>query len=505
MSISLLGIGIAQYRWISHSLIIAEQQFDMEVNDALKSITEKLEKQEAKIFFTQRIEYRNEAEDIVQIFDTSFIHKDSIQSIIGAHWETADKDIHAKVIVIDNSHSDTLVTKFSEEIVIKIDDDGFTHEIMERYKVKLGQLSEVMQHMAKEYVTEKIPLQKRMALVPLDSLINAELDANGIAQDYVYAVMSRDSVIQGLSSDRFITEDRPHYYQMSLFPSDLNGSDDVLLLGFPNKRAFILYMHTTMLLGSGLFSLIILLTFAITIYYMIKQKRLSDIKTDFINNMTHELKTPISTISLAVDALEHPSGKQKDSSYYSSIIKEENARMDSQLENILQMALMEKQEFKVNYEALDLNDLVTTAAKQIELPVQSRKGQLELQLEARLPKCIGDEIHLGNALRNLLDNAVKYSTEAPKIVIKTADGEIGVTISIMDQGIGMRPETQKKIFEKFFRASGGDLHDTKGFGLGLSYVKAIVEAHNGELVVHSELGRGTTISMMIPHNIKKNA
>jgi two-component system phosphate regulon sensor histidine kinase PhoR len=215
--------------------------------------------------------------------------------------------------------------------------------------------------------------------------------------------------------------------------------------------------------------------------------------------MTHELKTPISTISLAVDALQHPNTKKPEKrDYYASIIKEENKRMDHQLDNVLQMALLEKEKFSIEPIGIDVHQLIEEVVDGSRMLIESKQGSIELQLNAKDHLLVADKIHLGNVIRNLLENAIKYSIDEPAIKINTEDSTQGLRIGINDQGIGMNSETQKHIFDKFYRATKGNLHDTKGFGLGLSYVKAIIEAHGGNIQVDSHINKGSTFGIQIP-------
>ena len=257
-----------------------------------------------------------------------------------------------------------------------------------------------------------------------------------------------------------------------------------------------------MLAGSAAFTLTILFSFAYTIQVIFRQKKLSDIKSDFINNMTHEFKTPIATISLAADAINNPkvqSDKTK-MDYFTRIIKEENKRMNSQVENVLQMAQLEKGEMNLKISDLNLHAIIQNAVDLITIQVESNGGKIEQHLNASIPLLKGDQIHLSNVIFNLLDNANKYSREIPNIVISTYNNNNGIYVTVKDSGIGMHRDTIKKIFEKFYRVPTGNLHDIKGFGLGLSYVKAIVEQHKGKISVESEFGVGSTFEIYLPYS-----
>jgi two-component system phosphate regulon sensor histidine kinase PhoR len=240
--------------------------------------------------------------------------------------------------------------------------------------------------------------------------------------------------------------------------------------------------------------------FFLTFRALLKQKKLSEIKSDFINNMTHEFKTPLATISLAVDALRNEKviNNREKSDYFTGIIKEENKRMNKQVETILQAALLDKQEVQLNLRKLNAHELINGALNNIMLQVQEREGNLTVQLDAQNDVLMADEVHFTNLVSNLLDNAIKYSAEQPAIKLITSSTSQYFRVRIEDNGIGMNKETLNRIFEKFYRAHTGNLHNVKGFGLGLSYVKTMVEAHQGSIKAESVVGRGSAFTMQFP-------
>jgi len=242
-----------------------------------------------------------------------------------------------------------------------------------------------------------------------------------------------------------------------------------------------------------------------------KQKKLADIKNDFIDNMTHEFKTPISTISLALDSITHPkvSGDTQKVEKFAEIIRQENRRMNNQVESVLNTALAERQELNLDRKEIDIHRVIEKLCDRMYLTFESNGGSLTTDLKATNTTTIGDEMHLHNVLSNLVDNSVKYSEGSPSVHISTADNLIagggGYTITVKDEGMGMSSETQKKAFEKFFRQQTGNLHAVKGFGIGLSYVKAIVEAHRGRVSIDSALGKGTSVHITLPSKYKMHA
>jgi two-component system phosphate regulon sensor histidine kinase PhoR len=245
---------------------------------------------------------------------------------------------------------------------------------------------------------------------------------------------------------------------------------------------------------------VIIAAFYVTLNALVRQKKLSEIKNDFINNMTHEFKTPLATISLAVDAMRNEKviqDRQK-SEYFSGIIKEENKRMNKQVETILQASLLDRQEQQLNLRPLHAHLVIQEAMENFHLQLEGKGGREECQLNARIDLIEADEVHFTNLITNLIDNAVKYSKENLLIRITTHNTSKSLIIRIEDNGIGMSKETQRRIFEKFYRAHTGNLHNVKGFGLGLSYVKTIVEAHRGKIKVDSIVGKGTTFALEFP-------
>lgn len=284
--------------------------------------------------------------------------------------------------------------------------------------------------------------------------------------------------------------------------TDLEGliNNEHLFILIPDFKTQVWQSITWMVIGAILFTLIIIAAFYITVKTLLNQRNLSMIKSDFINNMTHEFKTPLATISLAVDALKNEKvlGDKKKMQYFNDIIKEENIRMNKHVETILQAALMEKQELKLNLKELHAHDLITRVVENFTLRLQEKQGQLKLKFNAKNDSINVDEVHFTNIISNLMDNAVKYSKENLLISVSTHCTSKYFILRIDDNGIGMSKETVKRIFEKFYRAHTGNLHNVKGFGLGMSYVKTVIDAHKGKIKVESVLGKGSTFIVEIP-------
>ncbi|MCL4130558.1 UNVERIFIED_CONTAM: hypothetical protein GTU68_031224 [Idotea baltica] len=283
-------------------------------------------------------------------------------------------------------------------------------------------------------------------------------------------------------------------YNVKLFPNDALQQEQFLYVYFPKKENFIMGNMWSVFGSSLLLILMIGGIFFSSVNTMLKQKKLSIIKNDFINNMTHEFKTPISTISLAVEVMKDAK-MTSDPDRYLNIIKDENSRLGSQVEKVLQMALLDKGHVTLNQTSVDLHETIEQVCQNIGVQIDNNEGVLELDLKASNPEIIADEVHMTNVIYNLMDNANKYSPEKPVIKVATKDISGGVAVIISDQGIGMKKEQLSKIFDKFYRVSTGNVHDVKGFGLGLSYVKKMMDLHHGNIKVNSTIGKGTTFEL----------
>ena len=291
-------------------------------------------------------------------------------------------------------------------------------------------------------------------------------------------------------------------YKVTLFPDNIIRQDLQISVIFPERTNYVLGSMGFILGGSLLFSLIILATFGLSLYFIIRQKKISEMKSDFINNMTHEFKTPIATISLAADTITNAKVINDESSirHFIGMIKKENSRMNKKVETILQIASLDKKEIDFKFENLSMHTVIERAVDTIEIQVQQRNGKIKLNLKAGEPVILGDNEHLTNLVNNLLDNAIKYSPESPDISVETWNSERGFNMSVEDKGVGMTKSVQSKIFERFYRQSSGNVHDVKGFGLGLNYVRAIIDAHRGAVTVSSEPGKGSRFEIFLPFN-----
>jgi len=350
----------------------------------------------------------------------------------------------------------------------------------------------------------------------IHSIINKEFEKNNLkGVDFEYAVTTTSMIGDERESKNFFSAYSDTINNLNVvYPLDPPGNSfaaglapqELLIVVVSHVKNVVWKQMVWMLIGALVFTFIIFTAFFITIRALLKQKKLSEIKSDFINNMTHEFKTPIATISLAVDALKNEKvlNDKTKMEYFSGIIKDENKRMNKQVETILEAALMDKQDVQLNLVPLHAHELIRSAINNIQLPVKEKNGVLETDFKAANDLILADDVHFTNIINNLLDNAVKYSKDDLKIKVTTCNYNSHLRIKIEDNGIGMNKETLNLVFEKFYRAHTGNIHNIKGFGLGLSYVKSIVDAHHGKIKAESTPGKGSCFTLDFSV-VKKNA
>lgn len=353
-------------------------------------------------------------------------------------------------------------------------------------------------HMQPISIGSAIPTQSILSNIQLQELIKREFKKNGIKQPIEFCLQNATSnnimFSSGYKNDYFESENN---YTVLLNP-DVYINSEILNVYIEPTNYFKNYL-ATLILFATIFTCVIIASFVLSIKTMITQTRLSEIKSDFINNMTHEFKTPIATIQLATDALnnERVVCNPEQINYYSSIIKEENKRMNMQVEKILQAAQLEKDQIKLQYKKINVHDILKKVEENTRLQMEELGAQFILTLDATKPLVNADEVHFTNIIFNLIENAMKYSKEYPKIEVSTKNIGNTIQIKIKDNGIGMDKETQSHIFEKFYRAHTGNIHNVKGFGLGLTYVKTIIDLHGGKISVNSELKVGSTFTITL--------
>lgn len=369
----------------------------------------------------------------------------------------------------------------------------------------------LVQDVASEMDDPNIPLKQRIPSKEfLDTLIKKELLNKDITLNYAYwitPVRDKKNIIYQNVSYANVMPLADNAYEHSLFSNDLIRDPGMLYISFPDRNSALLENLFATMASSAALLLVLIFIFTYTIYAIIKQKKLSEMKTDFINNMTHEFKTPVATIMIASEALKDPEVASDKSRIgrLAGIIYDENVRLGNHIERVLSVARLEKKELELDLNPVDLNDLISAVVDSMDLQLKKKEATVTLNLAAESAVIMGDELHLSNVIYNLIDNANKYSTNAPRISISTKNTAKQLSIIITDEGIGMTREHTKRIFDQFYRVPTGNLHDVKGFGLGLNYVQDIVAKMGGNIKVTSERDKGTTFEITLPfkHNYWK--
>lgn len=362
--------------------------------------------------------------------------------------------------------------------------------------------SSVVEDVSKEMQETNVPIYKRINFSALGRLLKQELLANNITlvPSYRISLARKDSTIFMMASHvkgAFLPENT---YKTPLFGNDIFRDPGMLVVSFPNKNSAIIANLSATLASSIGLLLVLVFIFSYTLYAILKQKKLSEMKTDFINNMTHEFKTPVATIMIASEALKDPEVTEDKARLkrLAGIIYDENVRLGSHIERVLSIARLEKGELKMENTEVDVNDLIVIVLDSMELQLQKRNAIINVHTDAENAVVYGDELHLSNVIYNLIDNANKYSRDTPEITITTRNAGKNLVIEIADKGIGMTKEQSKRIFDQFYRVPTGNLHDVKGFGLGLNYVHDIIKKLNGTVKVSSEKDKGTTFEISLP-------
>ena len=513
VSLALTGLVGIQIYWIVNAMSVREAEFERNARDAISDVANKLERLEIGAIFQRKMKFRigtnhilaeNDSLKILQAQLDSALNKDSANetslstNIYGNNHmkQEASDSGGAK---IDTSLSENLANEIDMTYTfidsIEKNLNHVTLTLFQKYDLIRSVFDEILS------VNRSMKVEKRINKNILDSLISEELARKGIHTDYEYGIFSqsRDELVMEKTGN-YHNELKTKGFATSLFPAELQNNPDYLLVYFPNSKSYIYKKMSSMLLVSFFLILIIIYLFAYTINTIIRQKKLSEMKNDFINNMTHEFKTPISTVSLACEALGDQDIKKSQNLYdnYIGIINEENKRLGVMAEKILQTAILDKGQLKLKPEILNIHDLIDDVIKKIAIQVEIKDGAIIRDYRAGTPTLKGDKVHLTNVIYNLLDNANKYSPRKPVIKVSTENNSEKVIISIRDNGIGISKANLKKIFEKLYRVPTGNIHDVKGFGLGLSYVKFIVEKHGGKVLVESEPEKGSVFKIALP-------
>jgi two-component system, OmpR family, phosphate regulon sensor histidine kinase PhoR len=486
MALVIVGLVAMQYFFIRLSYEEKQEIYNQHIYQVLRNTTERLKSRQSVLYVYEKLNAR--VEDSIKPVDPTML------SLSYPSGSRLDIDIqmgdfgrqhilNARVLSDNSGASFDQIQMYFEEMI---------HE-------NKSDLYEIMQKMESEINLRALPLSRIYTNNAIKTILSEELKAQGFSSAFEYAVSSNGNIHPNLKSKGFSKYDLNDSYSINLQPKSIFNFSEYLHLKLPDRKAFLLESMSMQITLSVIFVLIILITFFVSTYIIIRQKRLGEMKSDFISNMTHEFKTPIATIRLAADSLKNAKvlGDEKLRNQFTNIISQETLRLNGQVEKVLEIASLEKGEIKLNKQKTDIHELICEVVKTMELPLNEKNGTLSLDLKATEYIYLVDKEHMMNVISNLIDNAIKYSDEAPQIEIETLNRHEWIYISVIDHGIGMDNVTLTRIFEKFYRAGGVNIHNVKGFGLGLHYVKEIISAHKGLIDVSSSKGKGSTFTIKL--------
>ena len=498
MVVSILAIVWVQITWISNSVKSQNEQFDFFVINSLRNTAHSMETNRRMNFLNEMfIRGYSALPQAIQRSAQPGIETESfsIQSSV-----TSDTD-SVEIIVSTNDNPPVRMKVTREEARNRMGNSIVVGS--DEYMRWIQQQASEFQTMSNQLVSEMFVWERNRAVNKEELLhtLQGELTASGIDTPFEFALIRGDSIIDGVYSRARKKEFIDSPYKVNLFSQGLLWKGETLSVVFPRKANYVLGTMGLMLGGFGLFLLIILATFALSLWFIIRQKKTSEMQADFINNMTHEFKTPIATISLAADTIANNRviTDEEKVRHFIGMIKKENLRMNRQVESILQIATLDKHEMDFSFQETDLHEVISQAIDTIGIQVTDRGGVINRQLDAERSIITGDGEHLRNLVHNLLDNANKYSEGAPQITVRTHSNGRGLFLEVADKGIGMSKAVQNRVFERFYRETTGNIHNVKGFGLGLNYVKAITDAHGGTVTVESEPGKGSVFTVFLPY------
>jgi len=509
MAIVMTGLILVQTYWIRNAVQIKEHQFNQIVSRTLSNVSYQMEEREAANMVYDYLMPE------LEFFTDSVTNSISFRMQAG-FYKNQTRQNNTDVIDLQNQYRKNKypdVRSLSDSVIVLMDNKNKLDSILmagesstillpeyndlkKKIEIKKQQLDKIV---SKMLVNDR-NIETRLSKIDFEKIIKNELVNRGIDIDFEYAVISQNTDI-AMKSENFNPGENTKLYTTRLFPQDIfQQNSNYLRIYFPGQKSFLFKSVGTIGMTSVSLTLIIIGIFIFTLWVIFRQKKLSEIKNDFVNNMTHELKTPISTISLASQMLNDKSipKEHKNLSHISGIIDTESKRLGVQVEKVLQMAIFDKGKIKLKPKILDVHEILDSALNNFRLQVKKRGGSLNAELNATSTIIHADEVHINNVFSNLLDNAMKYCKEFPEISISTRNKKREIIISIEDKGIGISKDNQKRIFEKFYRVPTGNVHNVKGFGLGLSYVKKIVEIHQGNLSVKSEINKGTIFDISLP-------
>lgn len=501
MTISLIVFVTLQFYWLKRYYNILEQDFSSKVYTALESTAKSVTEIEVEKYMNE--DNKNFRKNIIASNNQPSLT--TIQQVEDSG--TQRQIIYAKNIIEKtqlpiSQRGDSIkwTTLYSDEAAYKIKRDTTKPE---QLTTEINNDIENGDYTIKEFAKiygNNLPITKRVDDKVLDSVITKELKIRGISAKFGYGITDKNNNLTSLVNKVYKEKKDNSTYSYPLFTDNKDRTLYSLALVFPKKEYSLAMNNWPMLLGTFLSLLTILGIYIISINYMMRQKKLAEVKTDFINNMSHEFKTPLATISVATDSLANDkiATNPDKVKYYSQLIKQENLRMKKQVENILNMSKLERNEVELFLRETNVRELIKKTTESFNLIVKQRNGSLTQEFTADKYIFQIDEFHISNMLVNLLDNANKYSPETPEIHIKTSNEGNLYVIEISDKGMGMETQNRTKIFDKFFREETGNIHNVKGQGLGLSYVKKIVELHKGEVIVDSQKDTGSTFTIKLP-------
>jgi len=512
ITFAILGLIAVQLFWIDNALSIRKERFESNVNDALHQVVTKLEKKATAAKITRRLNLKRQTSGIPNIIGGNISAIDK--------FEKSDK---YKLNVLEEITTDSsgVVTKRKRERSFIGDSTandmfsfGFNFKSKNPFNFKeldssntslewFGKRKDFVNDVFDELVSVNIynDFNENLDTLAIDTLLKYELNDKNIHAKYCFAILDNNGKMLSHIQNKEIEEELiDSKYKISMALNNVFVHPKQLTVFFPHENKYILKTMWLMLAGSLLLVLIIVGAFYYTVNTIFEQKKLSEIKNDFINNMTHELKTPISTISLAVDVLNDKSLKPNEEriTKYLTAIKDENKRLALLVENVLQTAIIDKGQLKLNIVTIGINQILEQVVNNFALQFEKLQVQLELDIVEDDIMIEVDKFHIINAFNNLLDNSLKYSKKDILIKIKNYKYNEGIVVEITDNGIGISKENQKRVFDNLYRVPTGNIHNVKGFGLGLSYVKAIITKHNGSVTVNSILGEGSTFKVYLP-------
>jgi two-component system phosphate regulon sensor histidine kinase PhoR len=512
MSLSLIGIILVQVYWFDSSFKNNDEQFKFHVKQVIGNVADKLQNREAYSFYDKYNHYKDSTGKIPKrddLLEFYYVQKNpkTNQTIIYSN-SIISEDFKLSPGLFDKKFDTESFKNFNSKRVTevynnnKLDNSGLQQSLIPDVKIEKSGNLDVLDNAQFEIffkdIASAMPIQERISKEVLRDLLKKELEEYGVKTKFEFGILS-NGIQTKVKSDNF-KYDIDATYSIPIFTDNEGNEKYKLLVTFPHKKKFLLSELVSITILSIIFTLIIIIAYTSALNQLIRQRQISEIKTDFINNMTHEFKTPIATINLALDAIRNPKiieDREKVFKYL-DMIRDENKRMHAQVENVLRISKLEKKELNIIKESTNVEEIINDAIEHVNLILEDRNGSVNLHFGALRKTVLLNDVHFTNVIVNILENAIKYSPDIPKIDIYTENIKDMVIIKIKDNGVGMSKIAQKRIFEKFYREHTGDIHNVKGHGLGLAYVKRIVDDHNGQVYVESEKGKGSTFIIKLP-------